>query len=329
MLEVYGTCPFPNPGPSPEAGEIMAAAAKWTEAAGFRGLLIFTDNRSIDPWAAAQFLIEHSRRIVPLVAVQPLYLHPFAAARMVSTIAKLHGRRVDLNFVAGSYTPDFRALCDRLDHDQRYDRLVEYGRIMLDLLAEGRHVEYDGLHYTLADTVLEPPLPAALRPRIFVAGASEAAVRATKALDGARLTYPNPPDEYVTDTTTVLNGVGMRIGVIARGSSAEAWAVARRRYPLDQKHSNQQSVDAEWHRRISALSEEPEPATDIYWLHPFRARFEFCPFLIGSYSEVGEVLARYLRLGLSTLILNAPWEATDYAHANVALRKAEYLASRH
>jgi len=332
VLEVYGTCPFPNPGPAPVAGEILSAAARWTEAAGFRGLLIFTDNRSVDPWAVAQFLIEQSERVVPLVAVQPMYLHPFAAARMVSTIAKLHGRRIDLNFVAGSYAPDFRALGDRLDHDQRYDRLVEYGRIVLDLLEPGQRVESDGLHYTVADTMLLPLLPEKLRPRVFVAGNSEPAARTAKALDGVRLMYPNPTREYVADTATVLNGAGMRIGVIARDSAAEAWAVARRRYPPGEsvkkaRQPGRPQVDAEWHRTISALSEAPEPVTDIYWLHPFRTTAEFCPFLVGSHSEVAEVLARYLRLGISTLILSAPFEKADYAHASVAIRAAQDLVS--
>jgi alkanesulfonate monooxygenase len=56
-------------------------------------LLIFTDNDSMDPWAAAQFLLEHTATLVPLVAVQPLYMHPFTAARKVTTLSSMYGRR--------------------------------------------------------------------------------------------------------------------------------------------------------------------------------------------------------------------------------------------
>jgi len=43
---------------------------------------------------------------VPLVAVQPVYMHPYSVAKMVSTLAFLHQRRVFLNMVAGGFKND-------------------------------------------------------------------------------------------------------------------------------------------------------------------------------------------------------------------------------
>src|SRR4051794_6772192 len=70
--------------------------AKWADDAGYRGALVYTDCAALDTWAAAQAMILNTTDFVPLVAVQPLDMTPFAVARAVSSLAQLYGRRVDL-----------------------------------------------------------------------------------------------------------------------------------------------------------------------------------------------------------------------------------------
>ena len=55
--------------------------------------------RRADPWLVAQLIIQSTHALSPLVAVQPVYMSPYAAAEMVATLGHLHGRRVDLNMV--------------------------------------------------------------------------------------------------------------------------------------------------------------------------------------------------------------------------------------
>ena len=129
-LEVYSTCPGAVDGKSGAFSKFVETAARRTESAGLRGLLIFTDNGSVDPWIVAQHLVERTERVVPLVAVQPNYLHPMTAARMVIAISRLFGRRVDLNLVTGNHAPDLRALGCAIDHDTRYERLLEFGQVV-------------------------------------------------------------------------------------------------------------------------------------------------------------------------------------------------------
>jgi alkanesulfonate monooxygenase SsuD/methylene tetrahydromethanopterin reductase-like flavin-dependent oxidoreductase (luciferase family) len=57
----------------------------------------------VDPWLVAQLVIQATTTLCPLVAVQPVYLHPYAAAKMVATLGHLHGRRVYLNMLAGGF----------------------------------------------------------------------------------------------------------------------------------------------------------------------------------------------------------------------------------
>ncbi|HXE11761.1 MAG TPA: LLM class flavin-dependent oxidoreductase, partial [Bryobacteraceae bacterium] len=68
--------------------------AQWSESAGCTGTLVYTDNSIVDPWLVAQAILANTQTLVPLVAVQPLYLHPYAAAKMVTSLAYLYGRRV-------------------------------------------------------------------------------------------------------------------------------------------------------------------------------------------------------------------------------------------
>ncbi|MDP9308759.1 MAG: LLM class flavin-dependent oxidoreductase, partial [Actinomycetota bacterium] len=63
----------------------VVEVARWSERAGCRGMLIYTDNAIVDPWLVAQLVIENTERLCPLVAVQPLYLHPYTVAKMVTT----------------------------------------------------------------------------------------------------------------------------------------------------------------------------------------------------------------------------------------------------
>ncbi|MET9919988.1 LLM class flavin-dependent oxidoreductase [Streptomyces sp. NPDC006435] len=329
VLDVYATAPPPVNGQAAN-GAPLACAARWAEAADLSGLLIFTDNSAVDPWLAAQYLLERSERLVPLVAVQPVYMHPFTAARMVCTLSALYGRRIDLNLVAGGYTPDQRALGALLPHDERYERLVEYGRVMAELLEPGRKVTHRGKHYTQGPTVLQPALPEGLRPRVFLAGASPACAWAVRELGCEQLTYPRAIEEY-REQPDALDGVGIRIGVIARESSGQAWEVARRRFPPQPRNEavnllSMQSVDAQWQNRIWDDSERRHAVEDVYWLHPFRVSQEFCPFLVGDYDEVAERLAQYLGLGVGTLILSAPHDEDDIHHAMTAVRRAERLA---
>src|SRR6185503_6139868 len=106
-------------------------AAQWSERAGCQGILVYTDNSLHDPWLVSQAILQCTTAIAPLVAVQPVYLHPFSVAKMVTTFAAHHGRRLCLNMVAGGFKNDLVALDDQTPHDQRYDRIVEYGTIIL------------------------------------------------------------------------------------------------------------------------------------------------------------------------------------------------------
>jgi alkanesulfonate monooxygenase len=330
LITVYSTCPSSNDRTSADFRRHMIDVAVWTESAGCRGLLVYTDNRLVDPWAAAQLMIERTERLVPLVAVQPIYMHPFAAARMIATIAFLYGRQVDLNLVTGGYAGHLRALDSTIDHDARYDRLVEYGQLLHRLLTADRAVTHAGAYYHLNEASLAFPVASELQPRYFVAGSSAAAVEAQRQLGALGLAYPRWVEEY-GEGDSELSGTGMRVGIIARDTTEEAWRVAHERFPVDPRAEKLHDVaarlvESRWHRAISADARACSGPRGAYWLYPFRTYKTFCPYLVGTYNEASELLARYLEMGVATLILDVPEVEDDLHHASIVIRMAEQRA---
>jgi alkanesulfonate monooxygenase len=326
MPTVYTTCPASHDCPPEKFRQSVIQAAAWTEAAGCRGMLIYSDNALADPWATAQLVLGSTEHIVPMVAVNPVYMHPFSVARMVSTIAFIHERQVDLNFVSGGFSRHIHEIGCPLDHDQRYDHLTEYAQVVGKLLAgRGPAVYHQGSYYKLNAAAISPPLDTRMAPRIFVSGASEACHRAQAELGATRLAYPREIRKYVG--CLPLANSGIRLGIIARETSAEAWRTARERFPsspvgeefhdLAAKH-----VESHWHVKLSQDAQVSHAPEGAYWLYPFRAYHTFCPYFVGDFAEVSSLLSRYLTLGVSTVILDFLSDFADLQHAMAALSLA-------
>jgi alkanesulfonate monooxygenase len=325
-LQTFTTCP-PGTQASPAAWRRqLQEAARSSEEAGCEGMLVVTDNAQPDPWLVSQLVIEATERLSPLVAVQPAYMHPYSVAKMVSTLAGLHGRRVHLNLVAGGFKNDLAALNDQTPHDERYARLLEYAAILQGLLGSPQALSFEGRYYKVANLKLAPALPAELMPGFFVSGSSAAGMEAARALRATAVEYPKPPAEQAAVTDDLPRG--MRIGIIARTSEDEAWAAALARYPEDRKgqlaHELAMKVsDSVWHRQLSALAREAGAlARPAYWLVPFQNYKAVCPFLVGSYARVAEEMARYAAAGYRSFILDAPAEREELRHIGAVLERA-------
>src|SRR5205823_7757771 len=172
-LEVFSTCTQSTDGDREAYVQRVADVARWSERAGCKGILVYSDNRLVDAWLASHIIIQNTTRLCPLVAVQPIYMHPYAVAKLVASFGHMYGRRIYLNMVAGGFKNDLVALNDTTPHDKRYDRLIEYTRIIRELL-RGSAVSYDGTFYQVKNLKLTPSLPGELFPGISVSGSSEA-----------------------------------------------------------------------------------------------------------------------------------------------------------
>jgi alkanesulfonate monooxygenase len=326
-FRVFSTCP-PSVTASREAYlEQVEEIASWSEDAGCEGILVDTDNGQVDAWLVAQTIIGATRSLCPLVAVQPVYMHPYSVAKMVASLAFLHGRRVYLNMVAGGFANDLAALGDCTPHDQRNERLIEYTTIVRLLLQSEEPVTFNGSHYRVKNLRLTPRVPDNLLPGILVSGSPEAGMAAALRLEATAIEYPKPAAEYARGTASVPAARGIRIGIIARSADAEAWRVAHARFPPDRRgqlsHELAMKVsDSAWHRRLAEPGETPTGAHNPYWLVPFKNYKTFCPYLVGSYSGVARAIAGYVQAGYRTFVLDAPAGAEELRHIGAAFGAA-------
>ena len=304
----------------------IADVARWSEACGCEGILVYTDNRILDPWLVSQVVVENTERLAPLVAVQPAYMHPYTAAKMVTSIGFLYRRRVYLNMVAGGFTNDLAGLGDTTPHDRRYERLIEYTTIIRDLLASTNPLTLDGEFYKVTNLKLHPPLEPELMPGITISGSSEAGRKAAEAMGAIAIEYPKPPSETISPVGRDIE-CGIRIGIVAREKSAEAWHVARTRFPEDRKGQIKHQLamatsDSSWHGQLSNMGKDDTPENP-YWLGPFQNYKTFCPYLVGSYESVAAEIERYLALGYRTFILDIPPDKEELSTIQSVFELAE------
>jgi alkanesulfonate monooxygenase len=328
-VEVFSTCPQSKDVDQAEYLRRVADVARWSDEAGYRGILVYTDNSIVDPWLVSQVILQNTEQLCPLVAVQPIYMHPYTAAKMVSTLAFLHGRRIFLNMLAGGFKNDLLALNDETPHDDRYLRTVEYTQIVKELLSSPDPVSFDGKYYKVTNLRMTPPLPEELFPGILISGSSDAGLAAAREIGATAVKYPKPPGEEDDATQDTIES-GVRVGIIARDDSEEAWRVALERFPEDRKGQITHQVamkvsDSQWHKQLSELSAE-RSGDSPYWLGPFQNYRTFCPYLVGSYGAVADEVARYMGQGYRTFILDIPPSDEELEHTAVVFDRAQALA---
>lgn len=299
---------------------------RWSDAHGATGVLLFEGNDTfVQPWMAAYATFANSRELSPLVAVNPVYMHPFTAAKMVNSNAYLFGRRTYLNMITGTAISYLDALNDNLDKDQRYDRLREYAELITLLCrSQGAPVNYDGQYYKVKNLKMQPAMPADLEPIFYIAGQSEAAMATSKAINAVHMQMlPGQLEEGLA-----LNSLGVHLGVVTRETEAAAWEAAKAAFPEDTDGRRLQAfsmrnTDSAWKQRMMMASKMETGAKPGYWLEPFRNNQADCPYFVGSHEQVGELVARLVQSGMRHFILDVPHDEREYAEFAKALKRTE------
>ena len=325
-IRLFSTCP-----PSSQyqhGGDYLRKVkdvAEWCDDAGIEGILVYTDNSLVDPWQVSQVILCSTSSLAPLVALQPVYMHPYTAAKMVATYSYLYSRRIYLNMVAGGFVNDLVALADCTGHDERYDRIVEYASIMKLLFTQPGPLSFTGSYFTVKNLTMKPKLPLDMVPEIFVSGTSPAGVAAAQKIDATSISYPGTPsgERIIKDVPA-----GIRIGILAREDSKEAWRIAYERYPVDRAgqlaHTMARRVsDSAWYEQLAELEDGPDKCDSPYWLVPFKNYKTFCPYLVGTYEEVRREISKYIREGYRTFILDVPPDREELRHTAIVFDSAQ------
>lgn len=322
-LDCYTTAPRSDA--SPDCADQLRAHFRLAEEHGFTGSLIFYGHNTLDPWSVASVMLHHTERLVPLVAVQPNAYPPHTTAKMLASLTLLHDRRIDLNLVTGAAANELAQLGDAIDHDERYLRLGEYAEVLDAFIASPSPVHHKGRFYEYSGAQMHTALHERVRPRVFVAGASEASRTLAAKLGATSVTHPVPVSQFEAAPTDLAGPVGIRIGVLARPTADAARAEAEGRYVLSRESSirtlKRTTSESVWARNIAELAVARESYDEVYWTTAFRSGAASYPMLVGTYEQVSSYLKEYLDLGVSSIILAGMQTEEEFRHFD-QVRKA-------
>jgi alkanesulfonate monooxygenase len=143
---------------------------------GFDYTLVAYSSASVDANQLAQFVVNNSERIKPMLAHRPGFLYPTQAAKTFATIDHIGRGRLGVHIISGGSDAEQRREGDYLDKNERYERSDEYIQILRKIWAQTGPISHEGKYYTFEDfnTDIKPYQDAI---PISVGGSSQEAYR--------------------------------------------------------------------------------------------------------------------------------------------------------
>ncbi|GGS63962.1 LLM class flavin-dependent oxidoreductase [Streptomyces griseoviridis] len=316
----HGAAPGSAAGDRPASVEYLGQIARTAEQLGFVGALTPTGAWCEDAWLTTAMLTQVTERLKFLVAFRPGQIGPTLSAQMAATYQRQSHGRLLLNVVTGGESAEQRAYGDFLDKDQRYARTGEFLDIVRRLWT-GETVDHHGAHLRVEGARLNRlPEPA---PLIYFGGSSPAAVEVAARHTDVYLTWGEPPrqvkqkiDEVRSRAAALGREVrfGIRLHTISRDTSAQAWAEAERLLAAmdpDRVKAVQEGLatsESEGQRRMRELHRGGDTSDlEIHpnlWAGVGLVRGGAGTALVGSHTEVADLIEEYHRLGIEEFVLS-------------------------
>jgi alkanesulfonate monooxygenase len=314
-------------GDRPASIGYLSSIARAAEDFGFLGALTPTGAWCEDAWLTTAMLARESERLAFLIAFRPGLVSPTLAAQMAATFATHAPGRILLNVVTGGEAHEQRAYGDFLTKDERYARCDEFLTIVRRLW-QGETVTYAGQHLQVdAATLPTRPNPV---PPLYFGGSSPAAGPVAAEHADVYLTWGEPPAAVAEKIAWIrdlaaqrgrLIRFGIRLHVITRDTSEEAWAQAGRLVEAlgeDVVTRTQQSLarsESTGQARMRALHESARSTGDWRDAHALEVapnlwagvglvRGGAGTALVGSHQEVADRIAEYAEIGIDEFVLS-------------------------
>jgi len=312
--------PFgPNGHSRPATLDYLSQVAHAADDLGFTAVLTPTGTWCEDAWLVTASLLRETERLKFLVAFRPNSISPTLAAQKAATFQRISGGRLLLNIVTGGESAEQRRFGDWLDHDERYDRTDEFLTVLRGALS-GEPIDFEGRYYRVEQaTVNQAPDP---QPELYFGGASDVAeLVAAKHVD-VYLTWGEPPAmvaprlarirQLAADHGRTLR-FGIRLHVISRDTSAEAWAETDRF--LDQLDpavvtqaqsamAKSQSVGQQRMQSLHGGSREELVVSPNLWAGIGLVRGGAGTALVGSHEEIADRIEEYHALGFDEFVFS-------------------------
>ncbi len=300
----------------------LGQVARSAEQLGFEAALTPTGAWCEDAWLVTAMLTEVTERLKFLVAFRPGLISPTLSAQMAATFQRHSGGRLLLNVVTGGEAAEQQAYGDFLDKAQRYERCAEF----LDTVTRlwrGETVTQDGAHLRVEGARLSR-LPDPV-PDLYFGGSSGSAGPVAARYTNVYLTWGEPPAavdaklRWIDGLAREVGGsgrtlrYGIRLHVITRDTSHEAWLQAHRLIEgvdeamIRKVQEGLGHSESEGQRRMRELhggSLDNLEVSPNLWAGVGLLRGGAGTALVGSHTEVADRIEEYARLGLSEFILS-------------------------
>jgi alkanesulfonate monooxygenase len=300
----------------------LAQIATACDRLGFDAILTPCGTGCEDAWIATAALLPLTTRLKFLVAFRPTLLTPTLAAQMASTYQRMSGGRLLINIVTGAEPAELARFGVYEDKTTRYARTGEFIEIMRAAWGSDP-ADFEGEHYRVSGaTTREVPDPA---PPIYFGGASPDAERVAAEGVDVYLAWGEPPAMVVeridriralADAAGRTLRFGIRFHVIARPTSAEAWAAADAliagisddaRAAAAADFAATQSEGQRRQAELAARAASDPGRMEIHpnvWAGIGLVRGGVGTALVGSYQEVADRIVDYHELGFDAFVLS-------------------------
>jgi len=296
--------------------------AKLTEEFGYTGILVRYGEDKIDPWVLSLKILENTRSIIPLIAIQEDTLPPITNTKMAYGASFLYDRSIYFNLISGTE----KQLKKDVSPEARYEGLAEYIEISKALLKGTGNLVYKGKYHSY-DSVQSFHVGHTKNiPKFYLSGTSHAGINAAKRVADGFLSVAYP----IKDFKKLLSGadqtpnieIGICLGIVTRPTAREAWDAAKSFFPVTRetriKALMKRGSKAGSIRYLAELAAEHEVIDQVYWLGGFCSDQTIYPYLVGNYEEVADYLNKYVELGVSSLIsCTKPATKEEFVHNKV------------
>ncbi len=306
-------------GARPASIAYLGQIARSAEQIGFVGALTPTGAWCEDAWLATAMLVEVTESLKFLVAFRPGLISPTLSAQMAATFQRHSNGRLLLNVVVGGEAHEQQAYGDFLSKDDRYARADEFLTIVRGLWRDGRY-DFDGEHLKVVGANI-PRLPDPVPP-LYFGGSSAAAGPVAAEHSDVYLTWGEPLDavakkvEWIKGLAAARGRTlryGIRLHVISRDTSEQAWAEAERLLQgidpatIASVQAGLARSESEGQKRMIALHNGSTSNLEIapnLWAGVGLVRGGAGTALVGSHKEVAERIKEYASVGIDEFVLS-------------------------
>ena len=304
---------------------------------GCGGVLIPVGSHCEDPWITAAALAPHTERLRFLAALRPGLGTPTHFARQAAALDRISNGRCLVNLVAGGDSKELAGDGIFLSHDERYAHAAEFLSVFRRLL-QGERVDFAGRHVKVQGAQLHFP-PVQRHLPVWFGGSSDPALDLAAEQTDVYLTWGEPVAQVAEKIAAVRKRAaargrrvrfGLRIHLIVRETTAEAWraanrlianlsdeaiAAAQKKFAADSDSVGQQRMTA---LHQGGKRDKLEIAPNL-WAGIGLVRRGAGTALVGDPPTVAARLREYQTLGVDTVI------ASGYPHLEEAYQVAELL----